>query len=113
MGEGIGLDARDEVAVHRGERHYLRCYHSACGKGQHWAAALSLLQTVQRECIEPIVITYNAAISACEKGHQWDRALGLLDYMRRVRIEAEFFSYTSAMREAQGAIAPHSSAHFA
>ena len=40
---------------------------SACEKGQHWAAALVLLQDILISHMEPDVISYSAAISACEK----------------------------------------------
>ena len=39
---------------------------SACGKGEQWHQALSLLQETQSANVIPNVSTYSAAISACE-----------------------------------------------
>ena len=41
---------------------------STCEKGLQWAEALGPLRQMQRQRLEPDVITYNASISACEPG---------------------------------------------
>ena len=68
----------------------------ACEKAAQPEQTLQLLREMQRQSVEPNVISYNAAISACEKGAQPEQALQLLREMQRQRVELHATSYSSA-----------------
>ena len=57
------------------------------GKQKLWLHAVGLLRHMERESLEPNVITFNSSISSCEKGQQWLVALELLRQMRQRRLE--------------------------
>ncbi len=52
---------------------------------------------MQRQSVEPDVISYNAAISACEKGAHSEQALQLRREMLRESVEPDVISYSSAI----------------
>ena len=56
-----------------------------------------LLAAMQRDGIEPDIITYNSLISSFEKGRQSTRAVQTLEQMRRAGVEPDVVSYSSAI----------------
>lgn len=46
--------------------------------------ALSLLERMQVQRLQPNVVTYNSTISACEKAVEWQHALLLLSQVEMV-----------------------------
>ena len=63
------------------------------GKQKLWLHAVGLLRHMERESLEPNVITYNSSISSCEKGQQWVAALELLRQMWQRRLEPVVITY--------------------
>jgi len=55
---------------------------SACGKGQRWVEALSLLCEMRSSAVPPNGFSYAAAIGACGKSGQWAQALALWEEAR-------------------------------
>ena len=69
----------------------------ACGKGQQWITATTLLREMQQWHMKPSTITYNAAISACEKGQQWISATTLLREMQQWHMKTDTITYSAAI----------------
>jgi pentatricopeptide repeat protein len=51
---------------------------TACGKAREWKRAVDLLDTMQKDGLEPTVICYNAAVAACGMVGQVRRLLYLV-----------------------------------
>ena len=58
---------------------------------------MELLREMQRQSVEPTVISYNAAISGGGKGAQPKQALQLLRKTQRQCVEPDVISYSSAI----------------
>jgi pentatricopeptide repeat protein len=52
---------------------------TACAKGRMWKTALSILDEMKENGIDPNEVTYGVAVAACGNGGQWERALELLE----------------------------------
>jgi len=71
----------------------------ACAKGggTRWKKALSLMDEMRDEGIEPNEVTYGVAVMACGNGGKWERALELLDRMRERGLSINAITYNSAI----------------
>ena len=61
---------------------------SAFGRSSDWKSALSLLEAMKTNGIEPNTYSFLGAISACAKVARWQDALTLLNEMRRGSLSA-------------------------
>ena len=62
-----------------------------------WRKALSLLDEMQQQGIEPSEVTYSVTISACGNGGQWQRALDLLELMKTKGMSVNVITYNAAL----------------
>jgi pentatricopeptide repeat protein len=69
----------------------------ACAKAKLWRKALSLLEEMQQQGIEPSEVTYSVTISACGNGGQWRRALDLLDLMKSKGMSVNVITYNAVL----------------
>ncbi|CAK0793530.1 unnamed protein product [Prorocentrum cordatum] len=70
---------------------------SACGKGEQWQRALSLLSELREAKLQPSVVSYSAGISACGKGKQWQLAFALLSQMGEASLNPNVNSFNAAL----------------
>eukprot|EP00435_Cladocopium_sp_Y103_P030733 s141_g7.t1 len=76
-------------------------YSSAIASCESWVQALSILQMMEADQVQPNLITCNGIMDICHKTGEWQVALGLLSLMSSSEVEADSISYNSAIGACQ------------
>ncbi|CAK8990387.1 Pentatricopeptide repeat-containing protein At2g31400 [Durusdinium trenchii] len=70
---------------------------ATAAKSAKWKRALSLMQGLRTEALQPDVVTFNTLLRACTRASRWKLGLFMLDSMREQELKADAVTFTSLL----------------